>query len=149
MYDHLLNDHPFFKNNNFSYWKVTFFQKDWVCSQRLHVFFLKETLCRCYCWLLQISPDHCYKLFLITATNYSCQKQRKKSTDETKKKKKIHTTSLKDTWTQLAQWIQAVLFLISLEGELIKDLVLMHLIEQISPISLAGSTLTTTWEKQW
>lgn len=45
--------------------------------------------------------------------------KRKKHLDDTIK---IHTTSLKDSWTHLAKWTQAVLFLNSLEGELMKDL---------------------------
>lgn len=137
------------KKNNFSYWKVTFFQKDWVCSQRLHVFFLKETLCRCYCWLLQISPDHCYKLFLITATNYSCQKQRKKSPDETKKKKKnphyFSQGHMNPTCT-----VNPSCSLFNFLRRRINKRPCANAFDWANlPISLAGSTLTTTWEKQW
>lgn len=126
MYDHLLNDHPFFKTKqNFSYLTVTFFQKDWVWSQRLHVFFLKETL----------------SMLLLTATNYSCHMQRKKHPDETIK---IHTTSLKDHEPNLQSEPKLFNFL----RRRINERSCANVSDWANfPTSLAGSTLTATWEK--
>lgn len=122
-YDHLLSDHPFFKKKYFSFWKVTFFWK------RLSESEARAFMCSFLTKLSVNVTAHCYKLFLITATNYSCRMQRKKCPDGTKKKS---TLLLSRTHEPNLQANPSCSLFISLEGELLKDLVLMHLIEQIS-----------------
>lgn len=92
-YDHLLNDHPFFKKKNALTSEKVLFLKKTESEVRGFMCSFWTKLHQCYCSLLQIIPV--------------IYKERNAPMGQ----KKIHTTSLKDTWTQLAKWTQAVLFL--------------------------------------
>lgn len=130
-YDHLQNDHPFFKKKNFSCWKVTFFQKDWVSSQRLHVFFLKETHCRCYCWLLQI--------ILVICKGRNPRIRQKKNPHYFSQGHMNPTCKVNPSCS-----------LFNFLRRRINKRSCANAFDWASlPTSLAGSTLTTTWEKQW
>lgn len=87
----------------------------------------------------------CYKLFLITATHYSCHKQRKNRLDETKK----HPHYFSQGHTNPTCKVNPSCSLFNSLRRRINKRPCANAFHWANlPASLAGSTLTTAWEKQ-
>lgn len=130
MSDHLLNGHLFLK-------KILQLLNSYFFSERLSL--KPETSCA-------LSKGNTLLMLLLTATNYSCHMKRKKHLDDTIKNPQYFSQGHMSPTCKVNPSFSLFNFL----RRRIYDRSCANAFDWANfPTSLAGSTLTTTWEKQW